>query len=112
MVIGQRRKTKDLKLNMANPTFKVKEEKIAENHSEFTVEPLEPGYGHTLGNALRRVLLTSIPAAAVTAPSTQGRAGWMLMSPMVGTYQKKKPKAATVMARRRRRPAKTPLPGR
>jgi len=52
---------------MANPTFKVKEEKIAENHSEFTVEPLEPGYGHTLGNALRRVLLTSIPGAAVTS---------------------------------------------
>ncbi len=52
---------------MANPTFKVKEEKIADNHSEFTIEPLESGYGHTLGNALRRTLLTSIPGAAVTS---------------------------------------------
>lgn len=57
---------------MANPTFKIKEEKIAENHSEFTVEPLEPGYGHTLGNALRRTLLTSIPGAAVTSIKISG----------------------------------------
>lgn len=57
---------------MANPTFKVKEEKIAENHSEFTIEPLEPGYGHTLGNALRRALLTSIPGAAVTSIKVSG----------------------------------------
>ena len=57
---------------MVNPTFKVKEEKIAENHSEFTVEPLEPGYGHTLGNALRRALLTSIPGAAVTSIKISG----------------------------------------
>jgi len=57
---------------MANPTFKVKEEKIGENHSEFTVEPLEPGYGHTLGNALRRTLLTSIPGAAVTSIKITG----------------------------------------
>lgn len=57
---------------MANPTFKVKEEKIEENHSEFAVEPLEPGYGHTLGNALRRTLLTSIPGAAVTSVKIAG----------------------------------------
>jgi DNA-directed RNA polymerase subunit alpha len=57
---------------MANPTFKVKEEKIAENHSEFTIEPLEPGYGHTLGNALRRTLLASIPGAAVTSIKISG----------------------------------------
>lgn len=57
---------------MANPTFKVKEEKIAENHSEFTIEPLEPGYGHTLGNAMRRTLLASIPGAAVTSIKISG----------------------------------------
>lgn len=57
---------------MVNPVFKVKEEKIAENHSEFTIEPLEPGYGHTLGNALRRALLTSIPGAAVTSVKING----------------------------------------
>jgi DNA-directed RNA polymerase subunit alpha len=57
---------------MANPVFKVKEAKIAENHSEFTLEPLEPGYGHTLGNALRRTLLTSIPGAAITSVKIAG----------------------------------------
>ena len=57
---------------MVNPTFRVKENKIAENHSEFTIEPLEPGYGHTLGNALRRVLLTSIPGAAITSVKIAG----------------------------------------
>jgi len=57
---------------MVNPIFKVKEEKIAENHSEFTIEPLEPGYGHTLGNALRRALLTSISGAAVTSIKIPG----------------------------------------
>lgn len=57
---------------MANPTFKLKEEKISENHSEFIIEPLEPGYGHTLGNALRRTLLASIPGAAVTSIKISG----------------------------------------
>jgi DNA-directed RNA polymerase subunit alpha len=57
---------------MVNPVFKVKEEKIAENHSEFSIEPLEPGYGHTMGNALRRALLTSIPGAAVTSVKIAG----------------------------------------
>lgn len=57
---------------MVNPVFKVKEEKVTENHSEFIIEPLEPGYGHTLGNALRRTLLTSIPGAAVTSVKITG----------------------------------------
>jgi len=57
---------------MVNPVFRVKEDKVAKNHSEFTIEPLEPGYGHTLGNALRRALLTSIPGAAVTSIKISG----------------------------------------
>jgi len=36
------------------------------NRQRFAVGPLEPGFGHTLGNSLRRVLLSSIPGAAVT----------------------------------------------
>ncbi len=36
------------------------------NRQRFAVTPLEPGFGHTLGNALRRTLLSSIPGAAVT----------------------------------------------
>ena len=35
-------------------------------HAAFTISPLEPGFGHTLGNSLRRTLLSSIPGAAVT----------------------------------------------
>src|SRR5574340_517602 len=42
------------------------EEVIADNRSKFVIEPLEPGFGYTLGNSLRRTLLSSIPGAAVT----------------------------------------------
>src|SRR6202022_4449495 len=36
------------------------------NSQQFVISPLEPGFGHTLGNSLRRPLLSSIPGAAVT----------------------------------------------
>ena len=36
------------------------------NRQRFAVGPLEPGFGHTLGNSLRRTLLSSIPGAAIT----------------------------------------------
>lgn len=52
---------------MIEPLFKVKEEKVTVEYGEFAIEPLEPGYGHTIGNALRRVLLSSISGAAVTS---------------------------------------------
>src|SRR5690349_14713132 len=39
---------------------------IAPNHAKVTMEPFERGYGHTLGNALRRVLLSSMPGFAAT----------------------------------------------
>ncbi len=42
------------------------------NHSRIVIEPLERGYGHSLGNALRRVLLSSIPGYAVTDVKIQG----------------------------------------
>lgn len=57
---------------MTEPTFKITEEKITKDYGEFVIEPLEPGYGHTLGNALRRVLLVSIPGAAVTSVKITG----------------------------------------
>jgi DNA-directed RNA polymerase subunit alpha len=41
-------------------------------YAEVTLEPLERGYGHTLGNALRRVLLSSIPGAAVISVKIEG----------------------------------------
>ena len=39
---------------------------LSPNLSKVTLEPLERGFGHTLGNALRRILLSSMPGAAVT----------------------------------------------
>jgi DNA-directed RNA polymerase subunit alpha len=47
-------------------------ERIAHNRAKVVVEPLERGYGHTLGNALRRVLLSSIPGFAVTEVEIDG----------------------------------------
>ncbi|GAB2898020.1 DNA-directed RNA polymerase subunit alpha [Neomicrococcus lactis] len=48
------------------------EEKISETRSRFTIEPLEPGFGYTIGNSLRRTLLSSIPGAAVTSVRIDG----------------------------------------
>jgi len=41
-------------------------------HAKVTIEPFERGYGHTLGNALRRILLSSMPGAAVTEAEIDG----------------------------------------
>lgn len=57
---------------MLNPKFIIKEEKLDSLFGEFIVEPLDPGYGHTLGNALRRTLLSSIPGASVTSIKISG----------------------------------------
>ena len=48
------------------------EEVVSENRSRFVIEPLEPGFGYTLGNSLRRTLLSSIPGAAVTSIRIDG----------------------------------------
>ncbi|RUP82872.1 DNA-directed RNA polymerase subunit alpha [Glutamicibacter protophormiae] len=48
------------------------EEAVAENRSRFVIEPLEPGFGYTLGNSLRRTLLSSIPGASVTSIRIDG----------------------------------------
>src|SRR3954463_5068834 len=48
------------------------EEQISEYRSRFTIEPLEPGFGYTLGNSMRRTLLSSIPGAAVTSIRIDG----------------------------------------
>src|SRR3954451_11909224 len=48
------------------------EESLAENRSKFVIEPLEPGFGYTLANSLRRTLLSSIPGAAVTSIRVDG----------------------------------------
>src|SRR5213080_3419005 len=48
------------------------EEVVADDRSRFVIEPLEPGFGYTLGNSLRRTLLSSIPGAAVTSIRIDG----------------------------------------
>ncbi len=57
---------------MKDPMFKIKEEQANDTYGEFVIEPLEIGFGHTLGNSLRRVLLSSIPGAAVTSIKIDG----------------------------------------
>src|SRR3990172_10126439 len=46
---------------------KIEREAVARNYGKFIISPLEGGYGITLGNALRRVLLASLEGAAVTS---------------------------------------------
>ena len=48
------------------------EDVVSDNRSVFTIEPLEPGFGYTLGNSMRRTLLSSIPGAAVTSIRVEG----------------------------------------
>ncbi len=47
-------------------------EPLSEKGAKITLEPLERGYGHTLGNALRRILLSSMPGTAVTKVQIEG----------------------------------------
>src|SRR5436853_7774562 len=48
------------------------EEVKSENRSQFVIEPLEPGFGYTIGTSIRRTLLSSIPVAAVTSIRIDG----------------------------------------
>jgi DNA-directed RNA polymerase subunit alpha len=57
-------------LDIAMPKIEVVQ--AAENYGRFKIEPLDPGYGHTLGNALRRVLISSIPGSAITKVKIEG----------------------------------------
>ena len=45
---------------------------VSDRHARITLEPLERGFGHTLGNALRRIMLSSIPGCAVTEVEIAG----------------------------------------
>ena len=47
-------------------------EEVDSNNSKIVLEPLESGFGHTLGNALRRIILSSIPGAAVSEAKING----------------------------------------
>lgn len=57
---------------MVDPTFQVEIEAQKPGYGLFVIEPLDQGYGQTLGNSLRRVLLSSLPGAAVTSVKITG----------------------------------------
>lgn len=58
--------------SVTQPSFRVSEVESDGSHASIVIEPLESGYGHTVGNALRRVLLTSLPGTAITRVSIDG----------------------------------------
>ncbi|MDR1961745.1 MAG: DNA-directed RNA polymerase subunit alpha [Gracilibacteraceae bacterium] len=55
-----------------NPTIEVVERADDNTYARFVIEPLERGYGITLGNSLRRILLSSLPGSAVTSLKIEG----------------------------------------
>lgn len=60
-----------MQTNLLKPKS-IQVEQLAANRAKVTLEPFERGYGHTLGNALRRVLLSSIPGFAITEVEIDG----------------------------------------
>lgn len=63
---------RERKIFMVNINFKIKKDREEKNFASFIIEPLDQGYGQTLGNSLRRVLLSSLEGAAVTAVRIEG----------------------------------------
>ena len=50
----------------------IEEDSLADDRSKFIIEPLEPGFGYTLGNTMRRTLLSRVPGAAITSVRIDG----------------------------------------
>ena len=59
-------------IEIEKPTIECIYSENDRNYGKFVVEPLERGYGTTLGNSLRRILLSSLPGAAVTSVKIDG----------------------------------------
>ena len=59
-------------IEMVKPGLERVDDKLDPSYAKFEVQPLERGYGTTLGNALRRVLLSSLPGAAPTSGKIEG----------------------------------------
>ena len=60
-------------LDFNKPNINITESSPDQKYARFVVEPLERGYGTTLGNSLRRIMLSSLPGTAVSR--IQNRAG-------------------------------------
>ena len=61
-------------IEFEKPNIKCLEMDNNTNYAKFTCEPLERGYGITIGNSLRRILLSSLPGAAITSVKIDGAA--------------------------------------
>ncbi len=59
-------------IKFEKPEYKITESQESNHYGKFEIEPLERGFGTTIGNALRRVLLSSLPGSAVTAIKIDG----------------------------------------
>lgn len=59
-------------LNFEKPIYKITDYVENNNYGKFELEPLERGFGTTLGNALRRVMLSSMPGSAIVAVKIEG----------------------------------------
>lgn len=59
-------------MNFEKPDYKITEYAESKNYGKFELEPLERGFGTTIGNALRRVMLSSMPGSAVTSVKIDG----------------------------------------
>ena len=59
-------------LNFEKPTYKITEYVEDKSYGKFELEPLERGFGTTLGNALRRIMLSSMPGSAIVAVKIDG----------------------------------------
>ena len=61
-----------IKLDFEKPEYKIKEYNESNFYGKFELEPLERGFGTTIGNALRRVMLSSLPGSAITSVKIEG----------------------------------------
>ena len=59
-------------MNFEKPEYEITEYDQSKNYGKFVIKPLERGFGTTLGNALRRVMLSSMPGSAVTSVKIEG----------------------------------------
>ena len=59
-------------MNFEKPEYEITEYDQKKNYGKFVIKPLERGFGTTLGNALRRVMLSSMPGSAVTSVKIEG----------------------------------------
>ncbi len=61
-----------MNMNFEKPEYKITEYIEKNNYGKFEIEPLERGFGTTIGNALRRVMLSSMPGTAITSVKIEG----------------------------------------